>query len=163
MNPKDVINAIYNGDDDALELSGWLFFFERVRALYRKKNWPAAEQATYVEILESPQTAVAALNARMLGDDARWAPTALDLAAVMRNEQKKPVEQPGRGPVSQRIDNTNLAYSSVRRLLSMGHRICECRPRPADWFTDQNGVITCQTCNGLEIGQVDQAQEAINF
>lgn len=161
----DVIRAIRNADDATLMASGWLFFFERVRSLYPRKNWPAAEQEAYVDVLEHSRTAIAGLNSWMLGERAQYKPSPMDLAVLMRGEQEKPPpERPGRGPVSDRLDNTPRAYMNVRSLGASGERVCECRPRTVNWkISESTGVLRCSECNGLEIGQVEQAEEAVKF
>jgi hypothetical protein len=160
----DIVRAVFNGDDELLEKTGWLAFFERLRALYPRKKWPATEQATYVEILQSPITAFAALNSWMLGEKSQWPPAAVELSALMRRAQSEPpAEQQGRQH-QHRTDNTPHAYATVRALLASGHRVCDCRPRPANMeISESTGVITCLACGGLEQGQVDQAEEATTF
>jgi hypothetical protein len=86
-------------------------------------------------------------------------PTAGELLGYL-NDRRRSTDSVDVGRASDPT-NTPAALAAVTRAIAEGAHVCDCgNPTGRTWLLDRHGVLRCRRCDGVEVGQAWQAEDA---
>jgi hypothetical protein len=150
----DLMAACAAGDELGISRLGWRPVMDALRAW--PKQLDGYELTPYAMVLgdHDPDKVVAAILSLATS---KWRPGAAEIRARMLENQGRetgpPVVPPAGGP--------RVPVLAVIEAVVAGELVCECFPRPTDVNVDQFDVQRCPDCEGIEVGQYEQALEAL--
>jgi hypothetical protein len=158
---RELLDACDAGSDDALRRLGWRPVLEALKAW--RKRIDGDELAPYCVVLgdlEPDDVAAAVLS---LVGESEYRPGAAEVYSRVVERRGGGVSSAPRSSSSSprrtapRPDLNARALDAVRLAFTLGAPECGCRTRPVTWLADDDGVLRCGRCDGLEPGQVDAA------
>lgn len=161
MDLRELLRACEDRDYTAIRQAGWLEPFMALRN-YWAKRFELTDFVPYLQALrdERPDAVMAAID-RLRGEKWRPMPSGLyrevNEAAAREQEEAKSRRTTF---ARKRKDQQPETLARVRWLLAeRGEHVCVCLPRPNEVKIDQHYVLRCRVCDGIEQGQVYEAED----
>jgi hypothetical protein len=157
----ELLRACAQGDEVTLRRHGWQPVWRALKSWW-PKAFAAEDLRPYVRLLaeEPPDQIVEALAGWARTKRGQFRPSPAEVMHALHGDDLAPDLGPkvntGRGRDRASTDTALRAVADASR----SEAPCSCAVRRPTWRIDALGVLRCQTCAGLEWGQVYAAEDA---